>query len=253
MAGIHDGHRERLRSRVRRSGLESLADHEKLEYLLYPFIPRRDTNPIAHELLATFGTFKNVLDAEIADLAAVKGMTENAAVYLHTLPEVMSAYILSEKGSRIQGTRDSAEYMIARIGGRKEEHFLVIYLEEGGRILMTEEISTNRRREVVVDRDRIVRNAVKYGAKYVVLGHNHPNGTIAPSEEDVEATNRIVQALGVVNIKLGDHLIVSGCEYYSMQLQGDIVDPIKLDGPLYQFAENLVRRENEVKRLSIKK
>ena len=253
MAGIHDGHRERLRNRVRKHGLESLEDHEKLEYLLYPFIPRRDTNPIAHELLETFGTFKQVLDAEASDLAAVKGMTENAAIYLHTLPEVMSAYILSEKGSRLHGTRDCAEYLIARIGGRKEEHFLVIYLEEGGRILMTEEISTNRRREVVVDRDRIVRNAVKYGAKYVVLGHNHPNGTIAPSEEDVEATNRIVQALGVVNIKLGDHLIVSGCEYYSMMVQGDLVDPISLNGSLYQFAENLVRRENDIKRLTLKK
>ena len=253
MAGIHDGHRERLRNRVRKHGFESLEDHEKLEYLLYPFIPRRDTNPIAHELLASFGTFKKVLDADVAELAAVKGMTENAAIYLHTLPEVMSAYVLSEKGSRLCGTKDCAEYMIARIGGRKEEHFLVIYLNEGGNILKTEDFTTGKSREVSVNRDKIVQTAVKCGAKYVVLGHNHPNGTIAPSADDIEASNRIVQALGVVNIKLGDHLIVSGCEYYSMMVQGDLVDPINLSGSVYQFAENLVRRENDVRRLTLSK
>ena len=253
MAGIHDGHRDRLRSRVKKYGLESLEDHEKLEFLLYPFIPRRDTNPIAHDLIDTFGTFRQVMDAEAEDLAAVKGMTENAAVFLHTLPDVMSAYILSGIGTKLRDPKECAEYIIARIGRKKEEHFVVIYLDEGGRILKTEELSTGARSEVSVNRDKIVQNAVKCEAKCVILGHNHPKGTLAPSSEDVDATNRIVQALGVVNVKLGDHLIVSGCEYYSMKVQGDLVDPIPLSGSVYQFAESLVRRENDVKRLNLKR
>ena len=104
-----------------------------------------------------------------------------------------------------------------------------------------------------MDRDKIVAGAVKCGAKYVVLGHNHPNGLIEPSAADVDATNRIVQALGVVNIALGDHIIVSGGEYYSMKVHGDIVDPVDLSGSVYQFAEGLVRRENDINRLRLKK
>ena len=79
--GIHDGHRERLRSRVEKYGLESLEDHEKLEFLLFSFIPRRDTNPIAHELLSTFGSLRGVLDSEPEQLASIKGMTQNAALF----------------------------------------------------------------------------------------------------------------------------------------------------------------------------
>lgn len=248
MAGIHDGHRERLRSRIKRNGFESLEDHEKIEYLLYPFIPRRDTNPIAHELLRTFGSFKKVLDADASALAEVSGMTMNAALYLHTLPDAFSAYLLSEKETRLLGPKECAEYFIAKIGRRKEEHFLVVYLDEGGRILKAEEFK-GIRRSVSVDRDKIVQSAVKCGATYVVMGHNHPNGVPEPSDVDIEATNRIVQALGVVHIKLGDHLIVSGCEYYSMQTNGDMVDPVDLSGSVYQFAEGLVRRENDVNRL----
>ncbi len=245
---IHDGHRERLRNRIKKSGFESLEDHEKLEYLLYPFVPRRDTNPIAHELIRTFGSFKKVLEAETSALSEVYGMTENAALFLHTLPDVFSAYLLSEKETRLLGPKECAEYFIAKIGRRKEEHFLVVYLDKGGRIKKAEEVK-GISGSVSVDRDKIVQNAVKCGAVFVVMGHNHPNGVLEPSDADIEATNRIVQALGVVNIKLGDHLIVSGCEYYSMQANGDIVDPVDLSGSVYQFAEGLVRRENDVNRL----
>ena len=254
MSGIHDGHRQRLRNRVKNYGIESLEDHEKLEYLLYPFIPRRDTNPIAHDLLATFGSFKKVFDASAEDLAAVRGMTENAALFLHSFPEMMSAYILSDKESRLSGPSECAKYVYARIGRKKEEHFLILYLDDGFRLLKSELITAGNDREVTVDRDKLVRNAVKCGAKCVILGHNHPRGVIAPSDADIEATNRIVQALGVVNIKLADHLIVSaGGEFYSMSMKGDIVAPVCLDGPVYQFAESLIRRENDVNRLRLSK
>ena len=251
--GIHDGHRERLRSRVEKYGLESLEDHEKLEFLLFSFIPRRDTNPIAHELLSTFGSLRGVLDSEPEQLASIKGMTQNAALFLHCLPDAFAAYALSEKAERFDGIIPCAEYLTARIGGKNEEHFLTMYLDDGCRLLQADDVTSRKNRSVVVDRDKIVANAVKCGAKYVVLGHNHPNGTIAPSVADVDATNRIVQALGVVNVTLGDHIIVSGGEYYSMKVHGDIVGPVNLNGSVYQFAESLVRRENDVNRLRLLK
>ena len=249
MENMHDGHRTRLRNRVEKYGLESLEDHEKLEYLLFSFVPRRDTNPIAHELLSSFGSLQGVLDAAPEQLASVKGMTENAALFLHSLPDVFAAYSLSKRGSKLDGILPCAEYLMARIGRKNEEHFLTMYLDDGCRLITTEEITSGKNRSVVVNRDKIVAGAVKSKAKYVVLGHNHPNGTIEPSAADVDATNRIVQALGVINVTLGDHIIVSDGEYYSMKLHGDIVDPVDLSGSVYQFAESLVRRENDINRL----
>lgn len=253
MENIHDGHRTRLRNRVEKYGLQSLEDHEKLEFLLFSFIPRRDTNPIAHELLKAFGTFKRVCDADPAQLASIKGMTANAALFLHSLPEVFSAYLLSEKEPKLDGPKACAEYIIAAIGWENEEHFLALYLNDGCRVVKKEDFTSGKNRSVTIDRDKIVASAIKSGAKYVVLGHNHPNGIIEPSAADIDATNRIVQALGVVNISLGDHIIVSGGEHYSMKVHGDIVDPVDLNGSVYQFAERLVRRENDLNRLRLLK
>ena len=66
--GIHDGHREKMRQRFLSGGLEHFADHEALELLLYYAIPRRDTNPIAHELMNRYGSLAAVLAAVVLPL-----------------------------------------------------------------------------------------------------------------------------------------------------------------------------------------
>ena len=253
MAGMHEGHRERLRTKLRKFGFECLEDHEKLEYLLFSFIPRRDTNPIAHELIATFGSFKKVLDADVGTLASVKGMTENAALFLHLLPEAFSSYLLSEKDKRLQSIDACAATIIARIGRKKKEAFLTIYLEESGKIIKMEESTISETKSVEINRDRLVATAVQCGAEVVVIGHNHPSGNLSPSEKDIESTNHLVQALGMVGIRLSDHLIVSDREYYSMSTHGDLVQPVDLKGSMSQFAQGLLRRENDVNRLRLVK
>ena len=246
MAGIHDGHRERLRNKIRKSGFECLEDHEKLEYLLFSFIPRRDTNAIAHALIDTFGSYKKVLNAEVELLAQVKGMTENAALFLHLLPEAFACYLVSEKDAQLTGTLPCAELISARIGRLREEHFIVLYLDDACRLIKTDVRTSEERRKVLLNRDALVANAVQCRARYVVIGHNHPDGALGPSEQDIDATNRIAQALGLVGIKLGDHIIVSGYEYYSMKEHGEIIEAVSLDKSLTHFAENLIRRENDL-------
>ena len=82
MENIHQGHREKMRQRFLKSGLESFADHEALELLLYYAIPRRDTNPIAHRLMERYGSLTAVLSAPAEDLKKVEGIGESAAVLL---------------------------------------------------------------------------------------------------------------------------------------------------------------------------
>jgi len=248
MAGIHDGHRERLRNKIKKVGFESLEDHEKLEYLLFSFVPRRDTNAIAHELISTFGSYKKVLDTEPEVLATVKGMTQNAALFLHLLPDAFSAYLLSDKDKALTNSGACAEVVIARIGRKKEENFLILYLDEGCRVMKTELLSGGKR-SVTVDREKVVATAVQCHASYVVLGHNHPNGNLSPSDADIDSTNRIAQALGMVGVKLADHLVVSSYEYYSMQQNGLIADAVDLSRPIAGFAQDLLRRDGEVERI----
>ena len=82
---IHSGHRSRLRNRVKKYGLDSLNEHEVLELLLGYAIPRKDTNPLAHNLINYFGSFAKVIDADFYDLLKVKGVGEETALFVKVL------------------------------------------------------------------------------------------------------------------------------------------------------------------------
>ena len=76
--GIHDGHRDRMREKLLKNGEESLCDHELIEMLLYHSVPRKDTNPIAHELIEKFGSVSGILNADAEELQAKAVELENA-------------------------------------------------------------------------------------------------------------------------------------------------------------------------------
>ena len=71
---LHANHRARMQERVDRDGLDSLAEHEALEYLLFLSIPRADTNELAHRLINHFGDFCKVMEAEPDELMQVEGV-----------------------------------------------------------------------------------------------------------------------------------------------------------------------------------
>ena len=90
--GVHDGHRQRMRQRFEQQGDDGFHDHELLEMLLSCALPRVNTNPIAHELLQTFGSVTGVLDAPSAELMKVPGIGPNAAMLLRLLPGLCRRY-----------------------------------------------------------------------------------------------------------------------------------------------------------------
>ena len=89
---VHDGHRDRMRKRIEQYGIDSLQDHEVLEYLLYAVVPRKDTNELAHTILDEFGSLGNVFDQPIERLQKVKGISYNMAIFLHSLSDVSRRY-----------------------------------------------------------------------------------------------------------------------------------------------------------------
>lgn len=86
MASVHDGHRARMRDKIRKGGLCSFQQHEILEYLLFSFVPRKDTNEIAHALIDKFSSLSGVLNASEEDLEKVSGMTPKRGVVFGNAP-----------------------------------------------------------------------------------------------------------------------------------------------------------------------
>ena len=121
--GIHDGHREKMRQRFLKGGLESFADHEALELLLYYAIPRKDTNPIAHALMDRYGSLSAVLTAPVEDLRKVEGIGENAAVLLKLAPQLCRKARMAdaEQETVLNSSERAGAYLLERFADARNE------------------------------------------------------------------------------------------------------------------------------------
>ena len=220
--GVHDGHRERLKSRFLEHGIDSFNDLNALELLLFYAIPRRDTNVIAHALLDRFGGLSGVFEASIPELTDVPGVGENAALLIRLVPQMMKKYELS-KVSDMRTFRSSAQvaqFLIPRFLAEREELVLALCLDSRNNMLCCEVLNRGVVNAVDISTRRLVETALKYKASAVVLAHNHPDGVAMPSREDEVFTEKAMEALRLMGIRMMDHIIVAGKNYFSMRESG---------------------------------
>lgn len=222
---IHEGHRQRLKDRFLREGLDGFTDVQVLELLLFYVIPRLDTNPIAHDLLRRFGTLARVLDAPVSKLTQVKGISENGATFLKLVRELDRRYVLSQGRDIILNTiEDCCEYLSRFFKGRRNETVFLLSLDAKLKLLACREVGEGSINYASVPIRRCVEMALEDGATSVILAHNHPSGIAVPSNDDIHTTRRLAMALSAVEIQLADHIVVAEDEYVSMVQSGYCFD-----------------------------
>lgn len=216
---IHAGHRQRLFDRYAESGIEGFSDIELLELLLAYAIPRKDTNPIAHRLLDTFGTLSAVLEAPQLSLQKVEGMTQRAATLLRLLPQSWKRYEISRQSETkvFLTTEECGNYLVPFFCGLREERIRIMCLDAKCKLLDCREISRGSVNSAAMPIRNIVETALAVNATSVVIAHNHTSGIALPSGEDIDATRRLKEALAGVDILLVDHVIVADNDYVSLR------------------------------------
>ena len=219
---IHDGHRQRLKNRFREEGLDHFEEHEVLELLLYYTIPRRDTNPIAHELLARFGSLAQVLDARPEELAKVPGMGDSAATFLSLITAVGRYYLVNRsiQETILPSIEKCGQYLVPFFHGRRNEMVYILCLDAKCKVLCCKEMGEGSVNSAGVPIRRIVEAALGANATSVILAHNHPSGFALPSGEDVQTTKRVAMALDAVEIQLVDHIVVADDDFVSLAQSG---------------------------------
>lgn len=219
--GIHDGHRQRRKQQFAQQGLDSFADHEALELLLYYAIPRRDTNEIAHRLLKEFGTLERVLTAPPAALQKVEGIGESAALLIHLVPEIMHRAGANMTEEIILNSVDATgAFFMELLRSQRREVLYQASLDAKGKLLSCRQVSTGSVDATVLSVRSVVENALHADASGVVLAHNHPSGIALPSVEDRQVTLQVQQALRTMGIQLIDHIIVADGDFVSMAASG---------------------------------
>lgn len=223
-AHMHDNHRQRMRARIAKNGILSLEDHEILEYLLYPFVPRKDTNPIAHNLIAKFGSFDAVLGADMKALRTVPNVTDNAALFLSSLADIthkVHTRVMSEK-ERVDTYERAVSYLTAVFEGEKTEKMVALMVDNAGRVRQLCELGRGNESDCHVRINELVMLTQNFRCKYVYIAHNHPGITSQPSYSDVEFTKWAIAALEVLGVRFLDHIIIGGDGAYSFKKDGDL-------------------------------
>ena len=217
---IHSGHRQRMREKALEYGFETVKEHEVLEMLLFLGIPQRNTNPLAHELINTFGSFSAVFEADYEDLVAVKGMTQTAAFSIKMMPEIFSRYIQDkskEKLADVEGTKDAFNYFYPKYVGATNEILYLMLLDNAGKVLSLEKLSLGGPSSSEVEIRKIIERCVKYRATQAILCHNHPSGKLEPSNDDFITTSKVYRVLNSIGVTLVDHLIVYNDKFVSLR------------------------------------
>lgn len=216
---IHAGHRERLKKTILSTDImDKIPDVKLLEMLLFYGIPQKDTAPIAHELIKTFGSFSGVLEADIDALVKIKGITRNAASLIKLMKPVCREYILSKYDSKetLKSYDDIGDYILTRYFGVSRENFSLLCLNRLGKIIAFDVLMRGSIDSVGVSTRTVVEQVIKHDAVAVVIAHNHPGGIAVPSAQDIKVTKELASILSSLSVNLIDHIIVADDDYISM-------------------------------------
>ena len=212
---VHAGHRNRLRERFARSGLDDFADHEVVELLLTYASPRVDVNGHAHRLIDRFGSVAGVLDALPEELAQVEGIGPVAVQFLASIPSVFRRYAMdkSQPGNPLDTMAKMGEYLHALYTGVTFERVYLLLFDNGMRLIDCCHLDDGAVNCSKVTVRKAAELCLRKHAACAVLAHNHPMGLAIPSGSDLEVTRTVDQALEIIGVPLLEHIVVTENSY----------------------------------------
>lgn len=212
---VHEGHRGRLKNKFLETGFQGFETHNILELLLFYSIPRKDTNEIAHNLLNRFGSLKDVFNADFEDLLTINGISENSATLIKMIPQIAKEYINDsfKEGEVFDTANKIGTYFVNKFLGERNEIVYAMLLTNNFELISVERLHEGTVNSAQVQIRKIVDKIIKRNASMVVLAHNHPNGSVCPSSDDIDTTANMMSLFSSLEINLIEHFIIAGKEY----------------------------------------
>lgn len=216
-AELLKGHRERLRNRYISQDTDYLNDARLLELMLTYAFAQKDVYPLALKLLAKFGNIDNVLSASIDELRAVEGIGKSSAILINMHQTLMRRCIIAQNSLETFNDHDElAKKICTLFYGIKGEKLMVMTFDSSMRLLNYEWLSTERPLECYCKSRDLAKIILHNGVSKVAIAHNHPNGCVSPSGEDIRAAMILSEIIRSLEVELVDIFIVSGDKYYKM-------------------------------------
>jgi DNA repair protein RadC len=213
---------ERPRERLWARGAHGLSDAELIALLLRTGAGERDAVQLARDLLAGYSSLRALLDAPVDELAQQRGIGPAKAATIAAAVALSERYLACAmvREEVFGASADVRRYLRHRLGGRPREVFGALFLDAQHRLIAFRELFQGTVDSATVHPREVLRETLVLNAAAVILVHNHPSGVAEPSTSDVRITERLRHALQLIDVRVLDHIVVSGTEAVSMAERG---------------------------------
>lgn len=201
---------ERPREKLITHGPAALSDAELLALFIRTGVRRQSALDLARDWLGVFGSLRGFLDAGSRELMALPGLGPAKYAELQAALELGRRHLASDlvRSDVMSSPETTRRYLSARLRSLRYESFVVLFLDSQHRLISCEELFRGTLDSCSVHPRIVVERALQMNAAAVILAHNHPSGVAEPSGADRHLTERLRQALDLIDVRVLDHLVI---------------------------------------------
>jgi len=213
---------ERPREKLLHRGPESLSDAELLALFLRTGLRGRNAVDLARDLLSRFQGLRPLLDSTQGALCDTPGIGPAKSAQLKAALELGRRYLEAtlRRDVVLASPEQTRLFLKARLRSYQHEVFACLFLDNRHRVICFEELFGGTIDGASVYPREVVKRALHHNAAAVIFAHNHPSGVAEPSPADRAITQRLREALGLMDVRVLDHLVIGDNEVVSFAERG---------------------------------
>ena len=210
------------REKAKQFGIEALSDAELLAIILSSGYKGNSVHELSQQILRRFNGLGGLLRLSIPEIMTIKGIKLAKATQLAASLEMVRriSYQQVLDHDVISDPKDFISWLRIRLGLLEQEYLLVVFLDPGNRVMGYQELFRGTVDNVQINSRDIFLQAIRNHCTKIIISHNHPSQSVAPSNSDIIVTEEIINAGRLLKIAVIDHIIVSFDDYYSFREHG---------------------------------
>ncbi|MBQ1446310.1 MAG: DNA repair protein RadC [Solobacterium sp.] len=212
----------RPRERGMKYGPENLTTRELLAVLIRCGTKGQSALETADKLLKVAGDLNGVARMPMEAISGIRGLSMTKALELKSCFELSRRMMYEDvsRGDPIQDPEALEMWLRSRMGALHQEEFMVVFLDYAHHVIAAETLFIGTASASLVSSREIYQRALERRASFIMLAHNHPSGSLEPSEADLRLTRHVMEAGLTMDVPVLDHLIISDTGCLSMRREG---------------------------------